>query len=218
MGQNNSRSRSNLSPPLRAIYIDPVSGEVVEYKPKLDSEGKTVPFNPDDHTSLKRPDKTEFSFCNNGPMGDMVCKGYDQNAAWEHYKKTGKQARPEDFMICPSATCSGGQCSCGDDCNPIYERSLWGESGVKSCCPKVYETPKGGIRSGMCVKPPPDVPVVTTHRPTTRPVTTQPVTTQPAQVSSSCTASDKTIRVTNPNTGEKFTFTLPGDTICSWTN
>jgi hypothetical protein len=193
--------------PQKAIYIDQNTGDVIEWNPVYgvdpDTGMRVVVNDPRTREPVdKTSDYVPRPMCRDGSMGDMQCKNYDQNAAWAHYRRTGRQPNPTDFMLCPGASCFGSMCECGTDCVKT----------TNSCCPKDYE-----IRNGMCIKPA-YIPDPTTMPVTTMPATTQPSTTIPAtQASSSCPMAGQTWTVPMTVNGETVYAEMSGDSLCKMT-
>lgn len=150
-------------------------------------------------TDTESPDYVPPQMCQDGQMGNMQCKNYNQNAAWAYYRSTGMMPDPSNFMLCPNASCDGGQCSCGEEC----------KSAGNSCCPNDFD-----VVNGVCVEPPPTFPTVVTQPSTTQP-STEPATTQPTPSTGSCPVSGKTVMMEAvlPD-GTKVQVPISGDTIC----
>ena len=159
------------------------------------STSNTFPPSFEDQMTLKPADVNRPT-CSNKVMhpglglhlGDLQCKNLNENAAFDYMRKTGKQLTKDtvqQFLLCPTAACSGDQCSCGADC----------VSAGKQCCPKDYEI----NRWGQCVEP--------NRRWVTKPVVTVAPTIEPtissgnvadhSSVSQQCNEPNRVVYINN---------------------
>ena len=156
--------------PQKAIYIDPNTGDVLEYETKRNADGTLVNVvvsgsgerNPVDFsTPMPTQEPSFFNQC----MGDRDCK--QKSVMW------GKSTYGSPAYACTGAKCENGSCNCGTfkDENGLTKDCM---NVGRQCCQNEYCY--GQTVQSHNVTNSPYV------NPTTMPVTTMPVTTMPAAV------------------------------------